>query len=108
LTSSFFRYYFTADLSALPAVNFGTFVAGIFISAPVCGLRPFLAFLLLMEKVPKPTRVTLSPFFRALMMCLTQVSIAFPAAAFDILALIACYRINEICFCHDNSPFPLV
>jgi hypothetical protein len=35
------------------------------ISFPVCGFLPLRAALLLTEKVPKPTRITLSPFFRA-------------------------------------------
>ena len=51
-------FYFTADLRAFPAENFGERVAGIMISLPVRGFRPFLAFLRLTEKVPKPTKVT--------------------------------------------------
>jgi hypothetical protein len=58
--------YFTALFSALPAVNFGTFLAGILISLPVWGFRPTRAFRLPTLKVPKPTRVTACPFFRAL------------------------------------------
>ena len=37
--------YFTASFKAFPATNFGTLLAGISISSPVCGLRPLRAFL---------------------------------------------------------------
>jgi hypothetical protein len=57
--------YLTASLSAFPDVNFGIFAAGIVITAPVLGLRPFLDFLLVIENVPKPTSVTFCPFFKA-------------------------------------------
>jgi hypothetical protein len=57
--------YLTASLSALPAVNFGILAAGIVITSPVLGLRPFLDFLLTTEKVPNPTSVTFCPFFKA-------------------------------------------
>jgi len=50
--------YLTASLRALPAVNFGVFAAGMVITAPVLGLRPFLDFLFTTPKVPNPTRVT--------------------------------------------------
>jgi hypothetical protein len=51
----------TADFKEAPAENFGTFAAGIFNASPVLGLRPVRAARLPTEKVPKPTRVTLSP-----------------------------------------------
>ncbi len=57
------KNYFTALFSALPAVNFGTFLAGILISLPVWGFRPTRAFRLPTLKVPKPTKVTACPFF---------------------------------------------
>jgi hypothetical protein len=40
-------------------------LAAIFISLPVCGFLSFWAALLVTLKVPKPIRVTLSPFFKA-------------------------------------------
>ena len=58
-----YRPRLTAFLSSAPGTNFVTFLAGIFSGAPVWGLRPVLAFLELTEKVPKPTSVTLLPFF---------------------------------------------
>src|SRR5439155_11279262 len=47
-------HYFllTAFLSSAPGVNFATLRAAILIVAPVCGLRPFRAFLCETEKVP--------------------------------------------------------
>src|SRR5579862_3451346 len=49
--------------------------------APVCGLRPFRAFLCDIENVPKPIRATRSPFRKAPVMLLTAVSIAVVACA---------------------------
>ena len=43
-------------------------LALIFISSPVCEFLPFRTFLLLSLKVPKPTSVTVSFFFNALVM----------------------------------------
>src|SRR5262249_1943863 len=57
------RPRFTAFFSSAPGTNFVTFLAGIFKGAPVCGLRPVLPLRELTEKVPKPTSVTLLPFF---------------------------------------------
>jgi hypothetical protein len=74
-------YLFTASLNALPAENFGTFLAAILIALPVLGFLPVLAFLLESEKVPKPTRDTLSPFFTALVTASIAASSALPAAA---------------------------
>ena len=53
-------------LNSLPALKRATFFALILIASPVCGLRPVLAARLDTEKVPKPTKVTLSPFFKDL------------------------------------------
>ncbi len=64
--------YFTAAFNDLPAVNLGTFFAAIFIGSPVCGFLPFRADLFVTEKVPKPTRVTLSPRFRAFVTAVTM------------------------------------
>ena len=57
--------YLTASLNFLPAENAGTVLAAIFNSLPVCGFLPILAALFLDSNVPKPTRVTLSPFLTA-------------------------------------------
>jgi hypothetical protein len=57
--------YFTALFNLLPTLNFATLVAGIRISLPVLGFRPFRALLFTMENVPKPVNVILSPFFKA-------------------------------------------
>src|SRR5271167_2534431 len=69
----------TAFLSSAPAENFATLRAAILIVAPVCGLRPLRAFLAETEKVPKPINATRSPFFRAIVMLSTAVSIAVDA-----------------------------
>jgi len=76
--------YFTALFSALPAENFGTFFAGILISLPVWGFRPTRALRLLTLKVPKPTRVTVCPFFIAL-----EMASKVPETAFSAILLLA-------------------
>src|SRR5665647_2687399 len=62
------------DDSSLPALNLATFLALILITAPVCGLRPLRAALLLTEKVPKPTSVTLPPPLRVLVTAVVKES----------------------------------
>src|SRR6185503_16446219 len=56
----------TESLRTLPALNLGWVDSLICIGSPVRGLRPVEALRLEQEKVPKPTRRTSSPFFRAL------------------------------------------
>ena len=58
--------YLTVSLRSFAGLKTTTFLAGIFISAPVLGLRPFLAALVLTANIPKPGTATLSPFLRAL------------------------------------------
>src|SRR2546429_7626220 len=74
-------FLLTAFLSSAPGVNFATLRAAILMVAPVCGLRPFRAFLWDTEKVPKPIRATRSPLRNAPVMLLTAVSIAVVACA---------------------------
>jgi hypothetical protein len=70
-------------------LKLGALRAGIFNSAPVCGLRPVLAALLETLNVPKPIRVTVSLFFKAFVIASTVASIALPASAFvDEVALL--------------------
>src|ERR1700722_5178252 len=78
-----FSAYFllTAFFSSAPGENFATLRAAILIVAPVCGLRPFRAFLCDIEKVPKPIKATRSPLRSAPVMLLTVVSIAVVACA---------------------------
>ena len=47
------KNYFTALFSALPAVNFGTFLAGILISLPVWGVPADPGFALAHAERPK-------------------------------------------------------
>ena len=64
---SFFNFlrlninYLTASANSAPALNLATFLAGILIAFLVAGLIPVRAALLATEKVPKPTKLTLSP-----------------------------------------------
>src|SRR5208283_315514 len=76
-----FSYFLlTAFFSSTPGVNLATRRAAILMTPPVCGLRPLRALRCEVEKVPKPTRVTRSPFFSAAVTASTIVSIAPPAA----------------------------
>lgn len=61
---------------------------------PVCGFLPVLAFLLDTENEPKPTRATLSPFFNAPVVVLTNASKALFASAFVKPASAAIASIN--------------
>ncbi len=87
--------YFTALLNLLPGLNLATFEAGMFISLPVLGLRPFRALLLATEKVPKPVRVILSPFLKAEVTDDVQAFTAFSAAVFVIFASFATAAIKS-------------
>ena len=83
---------------SLPALNFGTFLALILIVAPVCGLRPFLAARLETEKVPNPTSVTVSPFFKVDTTALVNASRVSFACFFDIPESFAICSINSALF----------
>src|ERR1035438_10509124 len=74
-------FLLTAFFNSAPGENFATLRAAILIVAPVCGLRPFRAFLCDIEKVPKPIKATRSPLRNAPVMLLTAVSIAVVACA---------------------------
>lgn len=80
------NYLFTVSDNPLPALKRATFLAGIFIEAPVCGFLPTLAFLLETENVPKPTSETLPPFFRVFVTLLKNESRAAFAATLVVLA----------------------
>ncbi len=72
---------FTASLNALPAVNFTVFAAGIWISAPVAGLRPTRAARAPVENEPNPISCTVSPFVTAAVMVAISASSVSAAAA---------------------------
>ncbi len=55
---------FTMSFNSLPARKAGTLAAAIFNGANVLGLRPVRALRLRRSNVPKPTRVTLSPWLK--------------------------------------------
>jgi hypothetical protein len=74
-------FLLTAFFNSAPGENFATLRAAILIVAPVCGLRPFRAFLCDIEKVPNPIKATRSPLRNAPVMLLTAVSMAVVACA---------------------------
>ena len=69
----------TASLKPDPALNFGTVVAAILIVAPVLGFLPVRAARLADLKVPKPTRVTVSPLETALTTAAMMLSRTLPS-----------------------------
>lgn len=71
-----------AAFNSFPALNFGTVVAAMLIDSPVRGLRPILAARSDVEKVPNPTRVTLSFFVSAAVMFEVTEFSAFSASTF--------------------------
>src|SRR5574343_630760 len=79
----------TDALKAVPAVNFGTVVAGILSVAPVFGFLPVRAARLAALKVPKPTRVTDSPLVTVLTTAPMMAVSALSAAALVIPASFA-------------------
>ncbi len=90
------NYFLTASFKALPAVNFGVLAAGILITCPVLGLRPFLAFLFVTPKVPKPTMVTFCPFFKAALTASSVASKALVASALLRPAPDAIFSISSV------------
>src|SRR5262249_52618329 len=76
----------TADLSALPAWNFGTVVAAMCTFSPVRGLTPMRAARAEVENLPKPVNVMLSPFFNACVIVSRTASTAAPASRLDMPA----------------------
>lgn len=58
-------YYLMESFNAFPGLNLATLDAGILMTLPSRGFLPFLSARLLTENVPKPTKVTFSPFFKA-------------------------------------------
>src|SRR4249919_2782612 len=93
----------TASFSALPALNDGFFDFWILIVSPVFGLRPSRAARSRTWKVPKPTRVTASPFFSALVMTLMAASTALAASALESSAASATALTNSPLFIRMDS-----
>jgi hypothetical protein len=92
------KNYFTLFASSVPARNLATFLAGILISVPVCGLRPVRAARLVTVNVPNPTKATRSPFLSALVVELMNASSARDAAALVSLDSLAMALIKSALF----------
>ena len=92
------KIYFTLLAKSVPALNFATFLAGILISVPVCGLRPVRAARLVTAKVPKPTSDTEPPFFRVVFTAPMVASKARVAAALEMSACLAMCSISSVLF----------
>src|SRR5690606_17553133 len=77
------RFGSTAALKPAPGTNFGTFIAAIFTASPVLGLKPVRAARVTWRKVPRPTKLAVSPFLTAATMDEKTVSRMRAAAAFE-------------------------
>jgi hypothetical protein len=97
--------YFTASFKPLPALKTGTFLAAILIASPVWGFLPLRAFLLLTEKVPNPTNVTLSPFLSAFWIA-ANVALTAASASFLVHVAFATSSINSALFI--GHPFKIL
>jgi hypothetical protein len=98
-------YLLTVSLSALPAVKAGALRAAILSSLPVCGLRPVRAARCDTLNVPKPIKVTESPFLSEEVIAATVASIARPADAFERSADLATASINSDLFMYYSSGY---
>lgn len=67
------------SFSAFPGVNLPLVLAAILMLLPVCGFLPVRAARVIALNVPKPTRVTLSPDWRAEMVSAMKLLSAFSA-----------------------------
>src|SRR6185295_16310121 len=83
---------------SLLALNLATFLALILMVSPLKGLRPVRAALLETEKVPKPTKVSLSPLFKVLVTPSWKESRAAAAATLVMPASSAILLINSALF----------
>lgn len=100
------KTYFTASLSAEPALKDGTFASGIWMVSLVRGFRPVRAARVFTSKVPKPTRATLSPSASASVM---EARTAFTAASASFLeSSVFAARQLPVQFCSFTfPPFPI-
>ena len=91
----FFFLVFTMSFRAFPALNLGEIEAGIVIFFPVCGFWPLRAARATVLKVPKPIRLSLSPFFRQSVTASSKLFSAFSASVFVSSAPAAIVLINS-------------
>lgn len=97
------KYHFfllTASSKPLPVLNLTTFLAFILIVSPVAGFLPSLAALRLIENVPKPGKVNLSPDFKHVSMLSKTV----------LTTSVACTLLNSADVATDSikSPFVII
>jgi hypothetical protein len=88
----------TTALRVAPALKAGALLALIFIASPVPGFQPFRAEGFLTSNVPKPTRATLSPFFRVEVMMSISAPMALSASTFVLFVFVAIAAINSVRF----------
>src|SRR3974390_2901808 len=92
------HFLLTCFFNSTPGVNLATRRAAILRTPPVCGLRPLRALRCKTEKVPKPTRVTRSPFFSAAVTESTSTSIAAEALVLVMPVEAAIFSTKSVLF----------
>ena len=76
-------------------MNLAVLAARILMVSPVLGFLPVLALRFATEKVPKPVRVVLPPFFRSFVIASVMEPMACAAAALVILASFATLEMSS-------------
>lgn len=96
LSKRTFKFYSISNyiLSLELGLNFTTFLAGIWIAAPVRGFLPVRALRCETENVPNPGKLIFSPFFSPSDRASVSAPRAFPESAFDIEVPAAMASIN--------------
>ena len=93
--NNYFLPPFTAAFSVAPALNAGALDALILMGAPVDGLRPLRAARFLTSNVPKPTKATLSPFFKVAVMMSISAAMVLSASVFVLFVFVDNASINS-------------
>ena len=88
--------YLTESFKVLPTTNLTFFPAGILISLPVLGFLPFLAFVFITLKLPKPIKETSSSFFKDSKIVSTNESKNNSVAAFVLPFFVAIELIKSV------------
>ena len=92
------RLYLIASRKPFPALNFAVLLAGMKISRPVRGFRPFRGERDITDKVPNPISMMLSPLLSASCIPSTSASNAFAACRLVISASFAILVMRSVLF----------
>ena len=91
-------FQFTLSVRSEPALNLGRFFSLIFSGSPVLGFLPVRALVCSTSNVPKPIKVTFSPFFNASPMVFKSASKVSFTSFWLFPAFWAVFSINSFLF----------